>query len=226
MLGAAERLEGEPIRFRMVGRGQQLGDFHARAEALSNVDLVPRWVGYDELTREIRAADVCLGVFGTTEKADRVIPCKVFDALAVGKPVITADSTGARELLTSGETAILVPSGDAEALAAAIRELSSDRVLLRRVGAAGHDLFRTRASPDALGRRFAGLLRALLEDEGVAIDARGRIDELVDASLETIRKNKLTACYVRPLIYMADGAMGLGAVNPTRVAIIAFPWGA
>ena len=52
------------------------------------------------------------------------------------------------------------------------------------------------------------------------------IDELFDAALETIRKNKLTACYVRPLIYMADGAMGLGAVNPTRVAIIAFPWGA
>ena len=52
------------------------------------------------------------------------------------------------------------------------------------------------------------------------------VDEIVEACLETIRRNKLGACYVRPLVYMADGAMGLGASNDVRVAIIAFPWGA
>ncbi len=51
-------------------------------------------------------------------------------------------------------------------------------------------------------------------------------DEIVEACLETIRRNKLGECYIRPLVYMSDGAMGLGSVNPSRVSITAFPWGA
>lgn len=51
--------------------------------------------------------------------------------------------------------------------------------------------------------------------------------ELVSACLETIRANRLTACYLRPLVFIGDGAMGLYATtNPTRVAIVAWKWGA
>ncbi len=51
-------------------------------------------------------------------------------------------------------------------------------------------------------------------------------DEIVEACLETIRVNGLKACYLRPLAFLGDGAMGLGAVNPTRVAIAVWHWGA
>jgi len=51
-------------------------------------------------------------------------------------------------------------------------------------------------------------------------------DEIYEACLEAVRINKLQECYIRPLVYMGAGAMGLGAWNPTRVSIIAFPWGA
>jgi branched-chain amino acid aminotransferase len=51
-------------------------------------------------------------------------------------------------------------------------------------------------------------------------------DDLVEACLETVRRNGLEDCYIRPLVYMGDGAMGLGASNRTRVSIVAFPWGA
>ena len=50
-------------------------------------------------------------------------------------------------------------------------------------------------------------------------------DEIVEACLETIRVNGLKACYLRPLAFLGDGAMGLGAVNPTRVAIAVWHWG-
>ncbi len=51
--------------------------------------------------------------------------------------------------------------------------------------------------------------------------------ELVSACLETIRANRLDACYLRPLVFIGDGAMGLYATsNPTRVAIVAWRWGA
>jgi len=51
-------------------------------------------------------------------------------------------------------------------------------------------------------------------------------EEICNACLEIVRRNRLEDCYIRPLVFMGDGAMGLGAQNDVRVAIIAFPWGA
>ncbi|MCX7808533.1 MAG: branched-chain amino acid transaminase [Deltaproteobacteria bacterium] len=51
-------------------------------------------------------------------------------------------------------------------------------------------------------------------------------EEIIEACLETIRINKLRECYIRPIAFMGDGAMGLGAVNPTRIAVIVWKWGA
>ena len=53
------------------------------------------------------------------------------------------------------------------------------------------------------------------------------VDELAEACLETIRANELKSCYIRPLVYVADGEMGLGsaAANPIHVAIAVWPWG-
>jgi len=52
-------------------------------------------------------------------------------------------------------------------------------------------------------------------------------EQIVDACLETIRANSLKECYLRPIAFMGDGAMGLGATsNPTRVAIVVWKWGA
>ncbi len=52
-------------------------------------------------------------------------------------------------------------------------------------------------------------------------------DAIVTACLETARASGLKECYLRPLAFVGDGAMGLGAMsNPTRVAVIAWAWGA
>jgi branched-chain amino acid aminotransferase len=54
------------------------------------------------------------------------------------------------------------------------------------------------------------------------------VDQIVDACVELIRKQKdlfANGCYLRPVCFMGDGAMGLGAQNPTRVAITAWDWG-
>ena len=53
-----------------------------------------------------------------------MIPNKAFQALACGTPLVTADTPAARELLVDGESALLVPAGDPEALAAAVRRLA------------------------------------------------------------------------------------------------------
>ncbi len=51
-------------------------------------------------------------------------------------------------------------------------------------------------------------------------------EEISNACLETVRANGLDECYLRPIAFMGDGEMGLGAKNRTRVAIIAWRWGA
>jgi branched-chain amino acid aminotransferase len=52
-------------------------------------------------------------------------------------------------------------------------------------------------------------------------------EQLSAACIETVRVNRLRACYIRPLVFLGAGEMGLAAVhNPVRVAIIVWSWGA
>ncbi len=51
--------------------------------------------------------------------------------------------------------------------------------------------------------------------------------QMADAIVETVRANKLDSCYIRPLVYIGYGAMGVyPGDNPIRVAIAAWKWGA
>ena len=50
--------------------------------------------------------------------------------------------------------------------------------------------------------------------------------ELKKAVLDTIRVNKLDECYIRPLVYIGYGQMGLYVKDPINVSIAAWPWGA
>jgi branched-chain amino acid aminotransferase len=51
-------------------------------------------------------------------------------------------------------------------------------------------------------------------------------EQINRACIEAVTKNGLKSCYIRPLVFLGDGEMGLAAVdNPVRVAIIVWPWG-
>lgn len=50
--------------------------------------------------------------------------------------------------------------------------------------------------------------------------------QLEEACIETVRRNRLRSCYIRPLAFLGDGEMGLAADNPVRVAVAAWSWGA
>lgn len=52
-------------------------------------------------------------------------------------------------------------------------------------------------------------------------------EEIAEACKEVVKKNKLKEAYIRPIVFIGDGEMGLVAYkNPVRVAIAAWPWGA
>ena len=146
------------IRFRIVGSGQREAELSSAPE---NVERIP-WIPYESLADEYRRAGCALGIFGTTPKAARVIPNKAFQALACGAPLVTADTPAARELLCDGESALLVPPGDAAALADALRRLRSDSELATRIADGGLAAYRRRASEEVLGARWESLLERLV----------------------------------------------------------------
>ncbi len=145
----------EDVEFEIIGAGQTFDDVQMRVReySLERVSLHGR-VPASELPRRIRAAHVCLGIFGETEKAARVVPNKVFQCMGAGRAVITADTAGVRGVFEDGEELVLVPAGDAEALAEAISALAGDR--RRRARIAGRAAARVQRdfSPEPLARRF------------------------------------------------------------------------
>jgi glycosyltransferase involved in cell wall biosynthesis len=63
-------------------------------------------------------------------------PLKLFEYLAMGRPIVASDLPSLREVLTHGETALLVPPGDPQALAGALLRVASDRALSAALGRA------------------------------------------------------------------------------------------
>ncbi len=154
---AAARLAPE-LPIRVVGSGQLEP---LLADRPANVEWVP-WVDYGLLPGELHAAAAALGIFGLSAKAARVIPNKAFQALACGTPLVTADTPAARELLVDGESALLVPTGDPEALAAALRRIAAEPELASRLSAGGLAAYRERASEAVLGARWRAVLESIV----------------------------------------------------------------
>jgi glycosyltransferase involved in cell wall biosynthesis len=154
ILAAAARLPEIPFVVAGDGQGAEL-----LRDRPANVEHVP-WIAYEALPDAYRSAGCALGIFGTGDKAARVIPNKVFQALATARPVITGDTPAARELLTHDTDALLVPPGDSVALAEAVRRLATDAGLADRLARAGRATYETRASEQVLGARWRALLEA------------------------------------------------------------------
>jgi len=152
VLAAARLLPG--VAFHVVGTGQLDLLLAGRPD---NVAWTP-WLDPSALPDAYRGAGCALGIFAPTAKASRVIPNKVFQALACGAVVVTGDTPAARELLTDGLDSLLVPAGDPEGLARAIQHLAGDPSLRARLGAAGRETYERHASEAVLGRRWLGLL--------------------------------------------------------------------
>lgn len=87
---AAELLEAG-IEFRLIGDGQQsaLVETFVRKGDIAGFTWVRDWMPLAGIACEIDQSDVCLGVFGGDGKAARVLPFKLYYAMAAGKAIVT-----------------------------------------------------------------------------------------------------------------------------------------
>ena len=147
------------VRFTLIGDGQDAEDVRrlARTLEVDNVRFLPR-ISKVRLAEEIARSHVCLGIFGTSGKASRVIPNKVFDAASVGRVIITADTPAVREAFVTQEEIIVVPTGDPRGLAMAIKELADSEALCQNLASAGGHRFDASLSNVAVS---AQLVRAM-----------------------------------------------------------------
>jgi glycosyltransferase involved in cell wall biosynthesis len=159
LLDALDRLErdGAGIDLTFVGGAPEDRD---RAARLPRARVLPGPVGRDALADLHAGSDLVLGVFGAGPKADRVVPCKVYDGLASGRAVVTGESRAARRLLAGIAGVVFVPREDARALAQALAGLLREPGRLAPMGAANRRAFEARFGPGILG----GRLRAAIEE--------------------------------------------------------------
>ena len=159
VLEAARQLgSAAGIAFELVGRGPGYPAIAQRAHDLSHVDLMD-WLPYADLIARIESADVVLGIFGASIKAQMVVPNKVYQAAQMGRCVLTADTPAIREIFQPGES-IEVCAANADALAVTLLRLAADLPHTARVGAAARVAVARAAGPE----RRSARLRASLEE--------------------------------------------------------------
>lgn len=162
IIQAAKLLEGENIQFNLVGGGQTFSIVQVltRDLKLKNVNFIAP-VAYDALPDYIADADLCLGIFGDSPKTELVIPNKVFEAIAMKKPVITADTLAIRELFTDRENIFLCRRADPRDLADAILQLKQNDEFRHRISDGAYRLFKSRVSEDIIGAELAQIVSSI-----------------------------------------------------------------
>lgn len=137
-----------PAHLTLIGRGQTFARMEKLATELrlQNVTFAGSKTPA-EVVAAIHDADVCLGIFGTSDKADRVIPHKAYEIIACGKPLITGDTTAARRVFANGTSALLTKPGVPQALADALEKLIREPDMASRMGKKGLELSLERFQP-------------------------------------------------------------------------------
>ena len=110
------------------------------------------------LREKIVEANLCLGIFGNTNKTKRVIPNKVYECLAMNKPVITADTPAIRELFEDGEL-MFVKVADHVSLAKAVMILKNNKEMANSIAQKGYQKFLKFATPNILGKRLLEIIK-------------------------------------------------------------------
>ncbi len=134
----ARRL-GNSARFVVVGYAEPSSPDAVPPDQLAawqDEGLIETWGRRDDMPDVFAASHVvCLpSTYGEG------VPKVLIEAAACGRAIVTTDTPGCREIVHHGENGLLVPPGDLEALAEAVRRLVSDADLRRQMGVRGREI--------------------------------------------------------------------------------------
>jgi colanic acid biosynthesis glycosyl transferase WcaI len=149
----------EHVRFVLCGEGAARARLEDLASGLSNVQWLPLQP-LDQLNELLNLADIHL-LPQRADAADRVMPSKLTNMLASGRPVVATALPGTEVHAVVSGRGINTPPGDAARFAAAIEHLASDATLRRDFGAAARRYAEEHLGKDRILQQFERDLQAL-----------------------------------------------------------------
>jgi glycosyltransferase involved in cell wall biosynthesis len=154
-------METSGIRFFFVGEGAEKEELRATARAmrLNNVYFLDP-VDKQGARNCYADADVCLVPLRNIPLFRAFIPSKMFEMLAMSRPIVASVEGEAADILASSGAALVVPPEDSKAIAAAIRHLYENRPLRESMGAKGREFVVRHYSRRALASRYIDTLRS------------------------------------------------------------------
>jgi glycosyltransferase involved in cell wall biosynthesis len=160
MLEAARKLQVHAdIQFIFAGEGPLRSEFQKEASSLSNV----QFTGYmsdEELMEIITRADVCFGVFGQTKQSMMTIQNKIYECLAMAKPLVTGASERVNEVFIHKKH-LFICERNADSLVDALLELKSNPDMREFIGKNGHEYFLENFRTEKIGHHFLSCLNNL-----------------------------------------------------------------
>lgn len=146
-------------KFLFVGDGMLMESIKAKIEGteLDGRFVFKGLIPPSEIPAHISAMDVLVHA-SLREGLARALP----QAFIAGKPVISFDVDGAREVVLNGATGFLVPAKDVNGLARAMIELGSDEALRRRYGAEGARRFTDQFRHEIMTKRIREIYQRVL----------------------------------------------------------------
>ena len=155
---AAKLLKNEKdIEFLFIGDNRWFRYERDKNKDLKNVKF-KNAVPFKEISQYIANADICLGVFGTTTKAQNVIPNKAYEILAMQKPLLTGDTRAVKKYLKNKENAILCKTGSSEEIAQSILLLKNNPKLREKISKNGYKLFKNNFTTKKIGKTLKRII--------------------------------------------------------------------
>lgn len=164
VLDLAARLQNnDQVRFLFVGDGAERNALEARVEsdALTHVTFlgaVPR----DDINEVYAACDVCLVPLRKAELFQSVIPSKIFEIMAMERPMILSVDGEARRIVEQSHSGLYVPPEDVDGMTAAVEKLIAEPDLAQRMGESGRRFVIENFDRNELAARYLDILRALV----------------------------------------------------------------
>jgi len=144
--------DDQEIFFELIGDGpdKERAKKLTTKYSLDNVNFSD-WVEKDLLVKRIANANLCLGSFGSTPQAKMTIQNKIYECLAMGKPIVSGYSDAVEKLFVHKEQIFLVERENPNALAEAIAYLKSEPSLCKKISKNGQHIFYEKYSSSAIG---------------------------------------------------------------------------
>lgn len=155
-----------PFFARVVGDGPERDQVERAVREQGLTDRVELTGTSDDVARILGEGDV----FVLSSRSEGM-PMSVLEAMAAGLPVVATAVGGVPELVVEGETGLLVPPGDAGALALALDRLLGDAELRQRMGAAARRRVETSFALPDWEDAHRSLYARLLAEHGLPLPA-------------------------------------------------------